>query len=431
MLVYRLLCILLTPFFFILALYRLLKGKEVLAHIGERFGFSGADRTPSSSAASTPPLWVHAASVGESLSVLPLIEKIQQEHPGQHIVMTSYTKTAATLIKSKNIPNLTHQFIPYDHPLFVFLFLRHWAPKAVLWVESEFWPEALHQIAQRELPAALINLRFSQKSFRRWKKFAPNFIRARLNTFAFIHAQSDVYKDFIEDLSGRDVAMISNLKCAVPPLPFDAQALTALQNSIGERQIVLYASTHKGEEDALIQMHQRLCAQHTNLLGIIVPRHPERGAEIEGLLNAHSATFSARSRQQDITQDTEFYLADTLGELGLFYRLSPITVIGNSFIHTPGGGHNPLEAAHLECCILYGPSIYNFQTMHDDMQKASAVLQVSKFEALEMELKALLSDSDRCTAYASNALTFAQKQGNIAEELYQALQDYLRLGSHG
>ncbi len=443
MIFYRILCLFFTPAYVLLALFRIARGKDVAARISERFGIATTVAHPFMQQTDKQQsrqgnqdrrlIWVHAASVGETLSVLGLVERIRNAHPHAHVLMTSYTKTAAQIIAKKNIDGVVHQFLPYDHPVFVWIFLRFWRPDAVIWVESEFWPELLTQIKSRKILAALVNLRFSKRSYNRWKRFAPAFIRARLSAFGFFHAQSEEYQIYIEDLSGRKADMIGNLKDAAPPLAYDKGALERLRAATAPRPAIVYASTHKGEEEQFVRVHTALAKAHPDLIGIIVPRHPDRGGKVldivtqAGLRGVRRSVSNTETAPDTIPSGTDMYIADTLGELGLFYKLCPIAVIGNSFVHTPGGGHNPLEAAHLECCIVYGPSMYNFKEMEANMNAAEAALQVRDEAHLCETLGALLSAPDRVAKYAARAQAFALKGQDVQETLYNHLKARLNL----
>lgn len=444
MFVYRVLALILTPFYAGLALYRVLRGKDTGARIAERFGLRTA--RPQGGL-----VWVHAASVGETLSILPLVERTLRDFPDLNILMTTYTRTAGEIVARRKLARVTHRFIPYDHPVFAALFLSGWQPDAVVWVESEFWPDMLTQIKVRNIPAALVNVRFSHKSHATWKKYAPDFIRRMLGAFSFVHAQTDEYAGLVGDLAGRPADMVGNLKYAAAPLACDSKALEGLRDRFSGRDVLLFASTHKGEEEIAIDMHKRLKSLFPALLTIIVPRHPDRGGKIVEMVNSAGLSVGLRSTETaaDGKKDgadarpaghapgladgsaaqlaKDVYVADTLGELGLFYRLCDISVVGNSFVHDPGGGHNPLEPAHLDCAVVYGPSMYNFSAMDTDMKAANCIVQVPDTEGLFAVLSDLLSDADKSAALAARAKTFAQKGSSALDELYVRLIPALKL----
>lgn len=422
---YRIICFLLTPLYGFLALYRLIKGKEERAAIKQRFGSFDRFMLPDDGFV----IWVHAASVGEVLSAITFIEFMHKRHPNIHFVVTTYTKTAAASVKKRALSYVTHAYIPYDHPLFIARFLKRCRPKAVFWIESELWPEALFQIKKNKIPAFLLNMRMSQRSATRWQTYAPQFARKLLSAFTYVQAQTEEYGSYYESVMAKKPARIGNIKNAAAALSYNKSELAKLQEIWRGRRLVLFASTHKGEEDIFLNAAYRLKSDMPDLLPIIVPRHPERGESIARL--ARKAGFPAVNRRSENapikTPHTDAYIADTLGELGLFYKLCPVVVIGNSFVHDPGGGHNPLEPAHLGCCIIYGPSMYNFQTMHEELQSQNAAIQVNDEEALTKTLRKCLRDEDFQQAYAQRALGYAMQGQDILEDIYRDIAPVLPL----
>jgi len=311
--------------------------------------------------------------------------------------------------------------MPYDHPVFVAGFIRHWAPCAVIWVESEFWPEALHQIKARNIPAFLLNLRLSAKSTHRWKTYAPHFIKQMLSCFSYAQAQTHEYAQYYKMLTDKNAARIGNLKYAAFALSYDKDDFRYLSQQWTDRDIILFASTHDGEEEIALNIFKSIQKTNSKLLLIIAPRHPERGKAIQSLIKQHGisnhALRSESADQKDI-KDISVYVADSLGELGLFFALSPLCVIGNSFVHDPGGGHNPLEAAHFNCAIIYGPSMYNFQVMHEDLQKAKACLQVQNADELESQIVHLMAHPDVADKLRLNAQNFSAQGSHILDDIY-------------
>lgn len=410
--VYYILSLLFTPLWGVLALWRLIKHKEDITCISQRFGLGLSHISSIDNL-----IWVHCASVGETISILPLLDMLHSKSPQQHFLLTTYTRTAAKIVKDKNKDYIHHSYIPYDNPIFIFLFLRRAKPRAVFWVESEFWPVALHFVKNTHIPALLLNFRMSEKSYKSWQVKAPNFAKNMLSMFDYAQAQTALYGDYFTKLSGKKINRIGNLKNAAPALSYDITQKQILEQSWQERQIVLWASTHDGEEVLAFSLYHQLKQQFPSLLFLIVPRHPERGRAIQKLAEERSLTSVLRSHDNDTQSEKanlDIYIADTLGELGLFYALSPIAIIGNSFISTPGGGHNMLEAAHHGCAIVYGPSYYNFQEMHDAMNAQNCVICIDNAEALAQNITTLLEDNGTtCHSYQNAALCFAHHQGDI------------------
>ena len=385
---YKIITSALSPLISVWLRVRLLKGKENKDRFRERFGFTKVMRPKGTL------VWMHAASVGETNSVLLLIEQLQARFPDIHILLTTGTVTSAKLIEKKNPKNIIHQFVPVDTPEATNRFLRHWRPDIGFWVESELWPNLVMNAKARGCFMIIINGRMSVQSYNSWQKHALLMIYDMLNCFELVFAQSDEDGQRFRALGAKDVRSVGNLKFDALPLACNEADLFSLQQTIGGRPTWLAASTHANEEEQLVKTHLTLAGTHTNLLTIIVPRHPERGTEISGILAAHGKV-ALRSRGDKITPETKFYVADTLGELGLFYRLSEIVFMGGSLI--THGGQNPLEAARLRCSILTGIHTENFADIYSEMEKLSLCIRVQNTTDLATQISKLMSSSDDLT----------------------------------
>ncbi|MBR0654192.1 3-deoxy-D-manno-octulosonic acid transferase [Plastoroseomonas arctica] len=388
------------------------RGKEIAERLGERRG-EGADRPPG------PLLWLHAASVGETLSVLPLLPRLLEARPALHILMTTGTVTAATLLAQRLPPEIAarvrHRFVPLDVPAWVARFLDGWRPDAAAFVESEFWPNLLAAAASRHIPLALLNARISSRSARRWAKL-PDLARETLQRFAMILAQSDADAARFTALGATAVTAPGNLKYAALPLPADDATLAELRAATAGRPILLAASTHPGEEAIIAEAHTLLRARFPDLLTILVPRHPERGAAIATSL----ALPTRRSTGGLPTPETGLYIADTLGELGLFYRLADLALIGGSLI--PHGGQNPLEPARLACPILTGPHMDNFAAITDQLSEAHAIRRTTPDPAALAEaVAAMLSSPETRQAMAQAAAGVAAQQAELPDRVAATL----------
>lgn len=373
---------------------RLKDGKEDPARMQERTGLAGRARP------SGPLLWIHGASVGESLSVLPLVERFKKDHPALNILVTTGTVTSARLMTERLPASAIHQFIPVDHPRFVRGFLDHWKPDAAIFVESEFWPNLLIETRRRARFMALVNGRVSPKSYADWKG-KPQSIRYLLSHFDLLIAQDRQNAERLRALSGRAVPSFGNLKNAAPPLPGDVMEETRILADLGGRPFWLAASTHPGEEEAIFAAHKTLKAEHPGIVTLLAPRHPERGEEIAALAVASGVNPRRRSKGEKIDAATDIYLADTLGELGLFYRLSNATFVGGSLVEK--GGHNPLEPARLGCAILHGPHIFNFVETYADIRGAGGAALVRNDRDLAAAVKRLFADDKTRHAMADAA----------------------------
>ncbi|MEL6212066.1 MAG: 3-deoxy-D-manno-octulosonic acid transferase [Pseudomonadota bacterium] len=373
---------------------RLKAGKEDPDRIAERRGLASAARPQGALA------WIHGASVGESLSILPLVKTLSEARADLHFLVTTGTVTSARLMAERLPENAIHQYIPLDHPRYVAAFMDHWRPDAAVFVESEFWPNLILEARRRVRALALVNGRVSPKSYEDWVR-RKQAIRYLLDSFDVLVAQDRKNAERLAELSGRDVPTFGNLKNAAPALPANNEDLQTLRAQIDGRPIWLAASTHPGEEDAVLHAHQRLKAKFPRLLTVLAPRHPARGEEIRNIALENGLVADLRSNKLPLTAETEVYVADTLGELGLFYRLSDISFVGGSL--TPKGGHNPLEPARLGGAILHGPYTFNFVETYDDMRATRGAALVRNERELKTAVSRLLDDDKTRNAMAAAA----------------------------
>lgn len=381
---YRIGTRLLTPLVLVYLHHRCGRGKEDPLRLGERRGIAGAPRPPG------PLLWVHAASVGEATSVLGLIERLLATRPSLAILLTTGTVASAHLMAERLPRTVRHQYVPVDLPGAVSRFLDHWHPDLALWVESELWPNLVLATAERAIPMVLLNGRLSERSYRRWRR-CPGLIRPMLAAFQLCFAQDEEQARRLARLGAGEIAKSGDLKAAASALPADREALDRLRQEIGGRPLWLAASTHPGEEEVVASAHLLAAERHPGLLTIIVPRHPARGGKIAALLRARGVRVARRSVGEPIARETEIYLADTLGELGLFYRLAGIAFIGGSLFGK--GGHNPFEAARLGCAVLYGPDMKNCAPMASALAAAGASQRVEGAEDLADAVASLLANA--------------------------------------
>ena len=361
---------------------RLKRGKEDSERLPERLGKPGRVRPKG------PIVWIHAASVGESLSVLPVIREIERQRPDVSVLVTTGTVTSARLMAERLPRQAFHQFVPLDTPGAVSAFLDYWKPGLALWVESELWPNMLHEARARHIPLVLLNARMSDKSFQGWMR-APRMARELIGAFDLCLAQDAGVADKLSRLGAAHVETPGNLKLVGDPLPFDANVLGTLRAAIGGRPVWLIASTHDGEEQLAAFTHRDLTARIPGLLTIIVPRHPQRGPQVAQSL-APLFRVARRSAGELPGPDTELYIADTLGELGIFYRLAPLAVIGGSFV--PHGGQNPLEPARLGVAVLSGPHVGNFRDIYRILVEAGGAEVLASNELLTQKAGELLLD---------------------------------------
>lgn len=393
------------------------RGKEDPARIQERFGYTGATRPGGKL------IWIHAASVGEVMSTLLLIEKLAAKLPTANFLVTSGTVTSAKVLASRLPPRTRHQFVPVDVASCVDRFLDHWHPDLALWIESEFWPNLLTTLGKRKIPAALLNARMSAKSQRHWA-WVQGWMTELLGVFSLCLTQTEASQATMQKLGAKNLAYVGNLKFAALPLPDDTAARTKLAAAIGQRPVWLLASSHPGEDVLALQTHQSLRQEHPNLLTIIAPRHPVRGKEIAALATQQGLTVAQRSLGVLPIATTDIYLADTLGELGILYRLSPICCVGGSFV--PVGGHNPIEPALLGCAIAFGSLMANFSEVAVQMIATKAAQQVMDGNALTGFVRTMLADPAATQSMATAARAYAQAQGAVHDRVIAALEPVLQ-----
>lgn len=395
-------------------------GKEEPSRILERLGHPGSKRPEG------PLLWFHAASVGESLSLLSLIEQICATRPDVNMMVTTGTRTSAELLARRLPKGVLHQFAPVDARRAVTRFLDHWRPDLAVWTESELWPRLIVETAARGVSMLLINARISSNSAENWRR-APRMIKALLTRFDAILAQDD---DTAQVLLGFGVAadkvlVTGTLKREAVALPCDAAELARLRTQIGTRPLWLAASTHLGEETIIARAHSRLLADLPDLLLILVPRHPDRAAEVAAELEAQGLSCARRQAGDIPSAVTQVYLADTLGEMGLWYRLAPVAFIGGSLV--PIGGHNPFEPAALGAAMIVGPHVRNFAGIFAELKRAHGVIGVDDAATLSAAVAALLQ-RDQAATQANLAREACASVSGATERALEAILSRLPLG---
>jgi len=411
---YRLLTAVAMPAAGVILNRRLKRGKEIEARLAERRGESAIARPPG------PLVWVHVASVGEMLSVMPLIERIRERDIT--VLVTSGTVTAAELAERRFPPDVIHQFVPVDFPRFVGRFLDHWRPSLGLFVESDLWPNLIMTAARRDIPLILVNGRLSERSFNRWRLF-PRTIGALLSQFDLCLAQSSEDAARYADLGAPRYHTTGNLKLDVPAPPFDQGKFRQLQTAVLSRPLIAAASTHPGEETELIEVQRRLRRSFPGLLTILVPRHPERGTQIAGIARNAGLAVAQRSLGELPGRTTEIYVADTIGELGLIYRLAPIVFMGGSLVEH--GGQNPIEAAKLGAAIVHGPNIWNFAEIYAALNAAGGAEMVPDTGKLTVRIGSWLTDGKLREGVAKTGLQVVEALTGALERTVAALDPYL------
>lgn len=397
---------------------RVKQGKEDARRVDERLGIAGVARPDGAL------IWLHGVSVGETLSLLPVVERARAARPDLAILVTSGTLTSAQILSRRLPPGVIHQFAPIDGPAATAAFLDHWRPSLGIFVESELWPNLILAARDRGIPLALASARITQKSADGWARF-PAAARQLLGAFDRILPQDAASAARLQSLGGRVDGEV-NLKLAGGPLPHDAAAFTALSAAIGDRPVVVAASTHEGEELALVRaldhLADRLCL-------ILVPRHPERATAIAQALTRDGYAHAQRSLGQPLTGETDLYIADTLGEMGLFLRLADVVVMGGSFGPAlgldPVGGHNPLEPARLSKPTVAGPDCSNWASVTHSLVQAGGLAIAASLSDLPGLVAPLLADPALARAMGENGRRAAAEAGSGVDVLWTAISPLL------
>jgi len=397
---------LLEPFAPIVLRRRADRGREDPARLGERLGRPSAPRPDG------PLVWLHGVSVGEATSLLPLISALRTRRPDIALLVTSGTRTAANMLSQRLPPGAIHQYVPLDTPRAVRRFLDHWRPALAVFVESELWPNLLMEGYARGMMLALVSARMTEQSARGWGRF-PVAAHAIFSAFDLILPQDAATAERVHRLGGSAGPNL-NLKLAGDALPADDAELSRLRAAVGGRKVVLAASTHPGEERLIAEAFR--AAGHDALL-IIAPRHPDRGADI-------ARDLGATRRGAGEPMDGPIHVADTLGELGLFFRLADVVVMGGSFL--PGiGGHNPLEPARIGRPIITGPHAFNAADVYAAMFAEAAAIEAADSAALARHIRGLLDYPLIARRMGEAALGFAGRQGEALDRAMALLEPLL------
>ncbi len=394
--------------------HRLRRGKEDPIRLRERRGAATLARPPG------PLVWMHGASVGELLAILPLIERIRSRD--FTVLVTSGTVTSAGIAERRLPPGVIHQFVPLDVPQFVARFLDAWKPSLALFVESDLWPNLILGVAERRIPLVLLNGRLSERSFQRWKR-APRTIGALLSRFDLCLAQSAEDAARYAGLGAPRISTTGNLKLDAPAPPADPAGLRALGDAVAGRAVIAAASTHPGEEAMVMDAHRRLRHSFPGLLTIIAPRHPDRGPGIAEIARVSGLKPALRSQGALPDPTVDVYIADTLGELGLVYRVAPIAFMGGSLVSH--GGQNPIEAVKLGAAILHGPHVSNFAAIYAALDSGGGAEQVDDAGKLAVRIGAWLTDAAARDAVAGTALRALDTLVGALDRTASALDPYL------
>jgi 3-deoxy-D-manno-octulosonic-acid transferase len=392
------------------------QGKEDKARRGERLGFAGRRRPEGKL------IWIHAASVGETNSVLPLIEEILNSDTGCHVLLTTGTTTSAGLADQRLPERAIHQYVPLDIPEYTARFLDHWRPHLSIFTESDIWPNLVLATAERAIPLALINARMSPRSMKRWRKNA-RIGRVLFSRFNVVLAQNDSVARTIKMLGAPNVIVAGNLKIDAPPPPVDHDVLEQLQAATAGRPLLLAASTHPGEESIVAAAHATIAKDHPGLLTVIVPRHPERGPALVAEMAGRGLITERRSLSPAPSRESQIYIADTIGELGTFYALCPIALMGGALIEH--GGQNPIEAIRRGAVVLTGPNYHNFREVYAELIRLGGAREVRSADELASMVMTLMSNDAETAKMRQGAEAALSRLGGAMQKTLGALKPFL------
>ncbi|NOX39402.1 MAG: 3-deoxy-D-manno-octulosonic acid transferase [Alphaproteobacteria bacterium] len=402
---------------------RLEIGKEDPTRIDERRGIAQTERPDGSL------VWFHAASVGESLSILELIRRLGDLRGDLHFLITTGTLTSAKMIAQRLPDNSTHQFVPVDARRYIRKFLTHWRPDLAVWTESELWPALMHETAAECVPMVLINARISRATYTRWRWF-PGIAKSLLRRFDYILAQDQATAKYLRRL-GMPTAkteVIGTLKEGSAALPHQEDERVRFAKYLAGRPVWLAASTHEGEDELVAAAHKKASRAAQRLLLIIAPRHPDRGPGIEKMLRKDGWKIAVRSKGEIPEASTQIYLADTLGEMGLWYRIAPVSFLGGSLVDV--GGHNPFEPAALGSAIIHGPYVHKVADIYARLAAAGATVEVKSVGELVSAIGQVLSP-DKAASMAHAAWEVSSSGAEVTDRALDLLLGYLPPAKRG
>ncbi|THV23265.1 lipid IV(A) 3-deoxy-D-manno-octulosonic acid transferase [Peteryoungia ipomoeae] len=389
------------------------KGKEDKARLNERFGYPSRERPAG------PLLWLHAASVGETMAVIPLMRELRRRDI--HVLLTTGTVTSAEIARDRLGDTVIHQYVPLDLRPAVQRFLDYWQPDVAIGVESEIWPTTLAELNQRQIPQILVNARMSDRSFQRWMRYKP-VAEALFSKLALVIAQSDLDGQNFRDLGAWPVQVSGNIKADSDAPPCDDVVRASYNVQIRNRKTWAAISTFDGEEAIVAMVHRALKA-HTGLLTILVPRHPERGDEVEAMLKEKGLVVARRTRNDPITDETDIFLGDTIGEMGLYLRLTDLAFVGRSL--TADGGQNPMEPAMLGCAVLSGPKVSNFRDAYQQLVRKGSARVVRDAEMLAKAVHFLLTNDLARTKMIDAGLETTQEMRGALAATMKGLEAHI------
>ncbi|MFM8646826.1 MAG: 3-deoxy-D-manno-octulosonic acid transferase [Methylocystis sp.] len=394
--------------------WRVRIGKEDPVRFVERLGQAGLKR-PSGRL-----VWLHGASLGESLSMLALVERLVQLN--LNVLVTTGTSSSGQVISSRLPLGAFHQYVPLDAPQLIRCFLNYWRPDLALFSESELWPNMILELHTRQTPLIVVNARISKKSFDRWR-VASGIAQKVFGSINLCLAQDYSNAARFLRLGAKDVRITGNLKFDTPAPLIDVAELSALTKLIAARPVWAGVSTHPGEEELIFDSHVALMQQRPGLITFIVPRHPERGQDIARVARLRGLTVALRSIGAFPSQGVDIYISDTVGETAMIFRSIGLVFMGKSL--TVGGGQNPIEPAKFGCAIIHGPHVENFLPVYDLLFRAGAATRVENGAALTQAVGSFLMDPAKIRRKGRAAIEVVEKVTGASRKTMDALEPYL------
>ena len=407
--------LLLLPFIVLGLVYRVFVGKEDLQRVNERFGLASISRPQGKV------VWIHAASVGEAMSVSKLVDYLHEKKI--NILFTSYTLNSSKAIQKKYGNKVIHQFIPIENYFTIKLFLRKWKPSLAIFVESEFWPMIIYQTS-KDVEIISLNTRISNDTRKNWIKLRP-FVKAMLSKVTYFYPQSKGDLEFIKSLGFANAKYLGNIKYSVNIPSPSRDVVNKLSESIGKRPVITLFSSHNPEENIFIDIFVKLKNKYHKLLLIICPRHPERSEEITDILNKKNLRYAVRSKGELPDSKTEIYISNTIGELPVMFEISDLNIVGGSF-NKDIGGHNPIEPAIQKKASLMGPHHYNFSEIVEDFKTKKAIFICDDVKLLEEQIIELLDNPSIVSKYGDSAYKVVKEKSKFIEENFFELEERIK-----
>ncbi len=404
--IYQIITYIIRPLFFIFFFIRILNNKEEKGKFFERKGFSKNKRPPGKL------IWIHAASVGETLSALPLIDSLLSFSSDYNILLTTGTKTSKNLISERNLERVIHQYFPWDAIAYCDRFLNNWKPDIVIFLESEIWPNHLIQAKKRGIPILLVNARMTEKSKVRWLKFKKT-INHLLSVFSLIISQDSTSNMRLKELGAKNTLTYGNLKHDSDRLPVNSKIFSQFETNSFGRNILVASSTHVGEEGRILKIFKSLLLSMPNLLLVLAPRHPDRRNDVINEIKKagfFTSDFILRSNSLNFDKNTKIFILDSIGELGYFYKKSNSVILGGAF--EKFGGHNPIEPARFGNAIFTGVNYYNFEEEYNNLVECNGAKVLKNDRDIEV-----IKDIDLVKKMALNSKNYSDSLGGVADKI--------------